>query len=68
MTPTELRPESVGDKSVVTLSQSANTATRAVNTASAVQVRQPLYVSSVGLWKKYENELEPLIKILKKEN
>jgi len=41
---------------------------RAVITASAAQVRQPLYTSSVGLWKKYETELEPLIKILKKEN
>ena len=41
---------------------------RTVNTASAVQVRQPLYASSVGLWKKYETELKPLIKILKKEN
>ena len=37
---------------------------REVNTASAVQVRQPIYTSSVDLWKKYENELEPLIKIL----
>ena len=27
---------------------------REVNTASAVQVRKPLYTSSVGLWKKYE--------------
>ena len=41
---------------------------RDVNTASAVQVRQPIYTSSVGLWKKYENELEPLIKILNKED
>ena len=39
---------------------------RVVNTASAVQVRQPIYTSSVGLWKKYENELEPLIEILKR--
>ena len=35
---------------------------REVNTASAVQVRNPIYTSSVGLWKKYENELAPLIK------
>jgi len=40
---------------------------REVNTASAVQVRQPIYSSSVDLWKKYENELEPLINILNKE-
>jgi len=41
---------------------------REVNTASAVQVRQPIYTSSVDLWKKYENELEPLINILNKED
>ena len=41
---------------------------RAVITSSAVQVRQPIYTSSVDLWKKYENELEPLIKILNKED
>ena len=29
-------------------------------TASAAQVRRPLYVSSVDLWKRYERELEPL--------
>jgi len=41
---------------------------RPVNTVSAVQVRQPIYTSSVDLWKKYENELEPLVKILNKED
>ncbi len=41
---------------------------RVVNTASAAQVRKPLYASSVGLWKNYESELEPLIEILNKEN
>ena len=41
---------------------------REVNTASAVQVRQPIYTSSVNLWKKYENELEPLINILNDED
>ena len=30
-------------------------------TASAVQVRQPIYQSSVGRWKHYREELEPLI-------
>ena len=39
---------------------------RDVRTASSVQVRQPLYNSSVNLWKKYENELEPLINILER--
>ncbi len=29
-------------------------------TASAAQVRQPMYRSSVALWRKYENELAPL--------
>jgi len=37
---------------------------RDVRTASAVQVRQPIYNSSVGLWKKYEKELDPLVKII----
>ena len=32
-------------------------------TASAVQVRQPIYQSSVGKWKHYREELEPLIHI-----
>src|SRR3546814_11946069 len=29
-------------------------------TASAAQVRQPVYRSSVGLWRNYERELAPL--------
>src|SRR3546814_17997164 len=29
-------------------------------TASAAQVRQPIYRSSVGLWRHYERELAPL--------
>jgi tetratricopeptide (TPR) repeat protein len=29
-------------------------------TASAVQVRQPIYSTSVGLWRKYERQLAPL--------
>lgn len=33
-------------------------------TASSVQVRQPLYKSSVKLWKNYEQELRPLINTL----
>ena len=37
---------------------------RAVATASSWQVRQPLYNSSVGRWKLYEDELQPLIKAL----
>ena len=33
----------------------------AVATASAVQVRQPLYGSSVGRWRRFERHLQPLI-------
>jgi hypothetical protein len=33
----------------------------AVATASAVQVRQPLYASSVGRWRRFERQLQPLI-------
>lgn len=33
---------------------------RAVRTASSEQVRQPLYTSGVGYWRKFERELQPL--------
>ena len=33
-------------------------------TASAAQVRQPLYHSSVGSWRRYERELQPLVHAL----
>ena len=33
---------------------------RAVRTASAEQVRQPLYASGVGYWKHFAQQLEPL--------
>jgi hypothetical protein len=33
---------------------------RSVRTASAEQVRQPLYSSGVGYWRNFEKELEPL--------
>ena len=39
---------------------------RAVNTASAVQVRKPIYKTSVNLWEKYKNNLNPLITELSK--
>lgn len=32
-----------------------------VKTASAFQVRQPMYTSSVGLWEKYEQYLRPML-------
>jgi tetratricopeptide (TPR) repeat protein len=34
-------------------------------TASAAQVRQPLYGTSIGRWKKHSRELEPLARILR---
>jgi hypothetical protein len=37
---------------------------RMVKTASATQVRQPIYKTSVNRWKKYENELSPLLEAL----
>ncbi len=37
---------------------------RQVRTLSAFQVRQKLYSSSIGAWKNYEEELQPLIRIL----
>ncbi len=33
-------------------------------TASAVQVRQPVYTSSVGRWRQYREQLKPLIHLL----
>ena len=38
---------------------------RAVKTASSEQVRQPIYSSSVNLWRHYENSLDDLIETLK---
>ena len=37
---------------------------RTVNTSNALQVRQPLYRSSVGRWKRYEAHLAPLLEAL----
>jgi tetratricopeptide (TPR) repeat protein len=37
---------------------------RAVRTASAEQVRQPLYSSGVGYWRHFERDLEPLRRAL----
>ncbi len=34
---------------------------RPVFTASNAQIRQPLYASSVGRWRRYEDQLQPLI-------
>jgi hypothetical protein len=35
-----------------------------VHTASKAQVRQPIYKSSVGRWRAYEQFLEPLLTAL----
>ena len=37
---------------------------RKVHTMSRVQVRQPIYKSSVGRWRRYEAHLEPLLRAL----
>jgi len=37
---------------------------RAIKTASSQQVRQPIYSSSVNLWRNYESQLEILVHIL----
>jgi tetratricopeptide (TPR) repeat protein len=37
---------------------------RFVNTASAMQVRQPVYTSSLGRWRRYERHLTPLLQAL----
>ena len=34
--------------------------TEAISTASAVQVRRPIYRTSIELWKNYQSELEPV--------
>jgi hypothetical protein len=36
----------------------------AVTTASVVQVRQPAHTRSVGRWRRYENELQPMQRAL----
>ena len=36
----------------------------ASTTASTAQVRQPVYQSSVGKWRNYERELQPIVDIL----
>ncbi|MSQ93229.1 MAG: sulfotransferase family protein [Gemmataceae bacterium] len=37
---------------------------RAVHTASRMQVRQPIYTSSLGRWRRYAAHLEPLLEAL----
>jgi tetratricopeptide (TPR) repeat protein len=40
---------------------------QASTTASAVQVRQPIYSSSVGKWRHYEDQLQPLVRLFEKQ-
>jgi hypothetical protein len=40
---------------------------RVIKSPSASQVRQPIYNSSVGAWKRYEKQLQPLAKALEYE-
>ena len=44
---------------------SFHTTARPVRTASLAQVRQPIYSSSVGRWRRYEKELAPLMEALR---
>ena len=39
-----------------------------VATASAVQVREPAHTRSVGRWRHYESEIQPMLKILRENN
>jgi len=43
-------------------------AKRPVRTASVIQVRQPIYASSVGRWRVYEGNLQPLLRELSKKD
>ena len=40
------------------------TSDRFVNTASEQQVTQPIYSTSIGRWRKYENHIQPLLHTL----
>ena len=41
-----------------------HTSSQGVATASAVQVREPAHTRSIGRWRRYENELQPMVRIL----
>jgi cytochrome c-type biogenesis protein CcmH/NrfG len=40
---------------------------QAVSTASAVQVREPAHTRSIGRWRKYEDQLQPMRNILEQQ-
>lgn len=39
----------------------------AVTTASAVQVREPAHTRSIGRWRRYEEQLQPMVEELQKQ-
>ena len=41
---------------------------RVVKTASTVQVRQPIYKTSLARWKRFEKHLTPLLDVLKNDS
>jgi tetratricopeptide (TPR) repeat protein len=41
---------------------------KAVSTASAVQVREPVHTRSVGRWRRYEKQLAPMLLVLEKHD
>ena len=41
---------------------------RAAMSSSNIQVRQPMYKTSIDRWKHYENHLQPLIDALQRTN
>jgi hypothetical protein len=38
----------------------------ASTTASTAQIRRPVYQSSIGNWRKYESQLQPMVDVLQK--
>jgi hypothetical protein len=40
---------------------------RTIHTASVLQVKKPIYSNSVGIWRKYQKELKPVISELQKQ-
>ncbi len=39
----------------------------AVTTASSVQVREPAHTRSIGRWRRYEKQLQPMLEELQKQ-
>ncbi len=45
-----------------------HTSERSVTTASTLQVRRPLYTTSIGKWRRYEDQLGPMLRILEEND